>query len=91
MVRAFRFLAGIIALSALVLQFWLMTKYPSSPGIRKSCRRSTAALQLCPKQSDLSVRCSIPSSPYEPPERQLGHHDTLSSRVGDKPQAERRY
>jgi hypothetical protein len=30
MARTFRFIAGIIALCGLVLQFWLMTKYPGS-------------------------------------------------------------
>jgi hypothetical protein len=33
MVRAFRFLAGTIALLGLVLQFWLMTKYPGARSI----------------------------------------------------------
>jgi hypothetical protein len=33
MVRVFRFLAGTIALLGLVLQFWLMTKYPSARSI----------------------------------------------------------
>ena len=33
MLRASRFLGAIIALGGLVLQFWLMTKYPSSRGI----------------------------------------------------------
>jgi hypothetical protein len=33
MVHPFRFLAGMIALSGLVLQFWLMTKYPNARNI----------------------------------------------------------
>jgi hypothetical protein len=33
MVRVFRFLTGTIAVLALVVQFWLMTKYPSSQSI----------------------------------------------------------
>jgi len=37
--RAYRFLGATIALGGLVLQFWLMTKYPSSRGIGQTVIR----------------------------------------------------
>jgi hypothetical protein len=37
--RAYRLLAGIVALGGLSLQFWLMTQYPDSPGITQTTAR----------------------------------------------------
>ncbi len=39
MARAYRFLAGIVVLGGLSLQFWLMTKYPDSKSIARTTAR----------------------------------------------------